>query len=433
MKEVTEPIWRQALSGAQILFVAFGALVLVPILTGLNPSMALLGSGIGTIIFQLATKREVPIFLGSSFAFIAPIIYSTQTWGLPATLCGLFAAGWLYLGLSLIIRLRGVEFIHRITPPVVVGPIIMVIGLGLAGVAVNMAMGKTGDGKAVLVDYNTALIVAAASLATTAAVATKAKGIFRLVPVLSGVLVGYLLSVCLGLVDFSKIVAAPWIEVPHLVAPQWNLAAVLFMVPVALAPAIEHVGDIVAIGAVTGKDYTVKPGLHRTMLGDGLAVCCAALIGGPPVTTYAEVTGAVMITRCYNPVIMSWAAGFAILMAFFGKFNAILQSIPVPVMGGIMMLLFGSIAAVGLNTLIHAKVNMHHPRNLIIVSLVLVFGIGGLSLNVAGQHLHGVSLCGIAAILLNLILPKEDSAPAQETAPWTDAPDSEVLEPEPAE
>lgn len=411
MSEVKEPLWRQALSGAQILFVAFGALVLVPILTGMNPSMALLGAGIGTIIFQLCTGREVPIFLGSSFAFIAPIIYSVQTWGVPATMSGLFAAGFLYLAFSAAIYLRGPEFIHRIMPPVVVGPIIMIIGLGLANVAVNMAMGKTGDGKAVLVDYDTALLVAGVSLLTTALVAVRARGIFRLLPVLSGVAVGYVLSVCLGLVDFSKIAAAPWVQVPTFVTPQWNWSAVLFMVPVALAPAIEHVGDIVAIGAVTGKDYTVKPGLHRTMLGDGLAVCTAALVGGPPVTTYAEVTGAVMITRCYNPVIMTWAAGFAVVMAFFGKFNAILQSIPAPVMGGIMMLLFGSIASVGLNTLIHAQVDMHRPRNLIIVSLVLVFGIGGLSVNVAGQHLHGVSLCGIAAILLNLLLPKGEAAP----------------------
>lgn len=419
MSEVKEPVWRQALSGAQILFVAFGALVLVPILTGLNPSMALLGAGVGTLIFQLCTGRQVPIFLGSSFAFIAPIIYSTQTWGVAATMCGLFAAGWLYLALALVIRLRGPEFIHRIMPPVVVGPIIMVIGLGLAGVAVNMAMGKTGDGKGVLVDYETALLVAAVSLATTALVATRAKGIFRLLPVLSGVAAGYILSMFLGLVDFSKIATAPWIQAPQFITPEWNWAAVLFMIPVALAPAIEHVGDVVAIGAVTGKDYTVKPGLHRTMLGDGLAVCCAGLIGGPPVTTYAEVTGAVMITRCYNPVIMTWAAGFAIVMAFFGKFNAILQSIPAPVMGGIMMLLFGSIASVGLNTLIHARVNMHHPRNLVIVSLVLVFGIGGLTVTIAGQHLHGVSLCGIAAILLNLLLPRHRP----------DASDLEVAEP----
>lgn len=419
MSEVTEPVWRQALSGAQILFVAFGALVLVPILTGMNPSMALLGAGLGTLIFQATTGRQVPIFLGSSFAFIAPIIYSTQTWGLPATMGGLFVAGWLYLILAAVIKLRGVEFIHHIMPPVVVGPIIMVIGLGLATVAVNMAMGKTGDGKAVLVEYNTALLVAAASLATTAAVATKARGIFRLLPVLSGVAVGYVLSMCLGLVDFSKIAAAPWIAAPNFVAPQWNMSAILFMFPVALAPAIEHVGDIVAIGAVTGKDYTEKPGLHRTMLGDGLAVCSAALIGGPPVTTYAEVTGAVMITRCYNPVIMTWAAGFAIVMAFFGKFNAILQSIPVPVMGGIMMLLFGSIASVGLNTLIHARVDLNKARNLVIVSLVLVFGIGGLSVSVAGQHLHGVSLCGIAAILLNLILPKDQDAVEEDEEPDT--------------
>ena len=411
MSEAKEPVWRQALSGAQILFVAFGALVLVPVLTGMNPSMALLGAGIGTLVFQLCTKRQVPIFLGSSFAFIAPIIYSVQTWGMPATMGGLFAAGFIYLLLALFIHLRGSGFIHRIMPPVVIGPIIMMIGLGLAGVAVNMAMGKTGDGKAGLVDYETALLVAGLSLATTAVVAVRGRGIFRLLPVLSGVLVGYLASLALGLVDLSRIAAAPWIQAPTLVAPEWNLAAILFMLPVALAPAIEHVGDVIAIGAVTGKDYTEKPGLHRTMLGDGLAVCIAALIGGPPVTTYSEVTGAVMITRCYNPVIMTWAAGFAIVMAFFGKFNAILQSIPAPVMGGIMILLFGSIAAIGLNTLILAQVDLHRPRNLIIVSLVLVFGIGGLSINIAGQHLSGVSLCCVAAILLNLLLPKGEALP----------------------
>ncbi|BEH11063.1 uracil-xanthine permease family protein [Geobacter sulfurreducens subsp. ethanolicus] len=410
-----EPVWRQAIAGAQILFVAFGALVLVPILTGLNPSMALLGAGIGTLIFQACTGRKVPIFLGSSFAFIAPIIYSVQTWGIPATLSGLFASGALYLMLALLIKLRGVAFIHRIMPPVVVGPIIMLIGLGLAGVAVNLAMGKTGDGKAVLVDYQTALLVAGVSLATTVAIALKAKGIFRLIPILAGVAVGYSLSAFLGLVNFSAIAAAPWFAVPPFVTPQWSWPAIFFMIPVALAPAIEHVGDIIAIGAVTGRDYTARPGLHRTMLGDGLAVCVAGLIGGPPVTTYSEVTGAVMITRNHNPVIMTWAACIAILMAFFGKFNALLQSIPTPVMGGIMILLFGSIAAVGLNTLIHARVDMHRPRNLIIVSLVLVFGIGGLTLQAGWVTLQGVSLCGITAVLLNLFLPKEKRDSAQQT------------------
>ncbi|BBA69476.1 uracil-xanthine permease family protein [Geobacter sulfurreducens] len=409
-----EPVWRQAIAGAQILFVAFGALVLVPILTGLNPSMALLGAGIGTLIFQACTGRKVPIFLGSSFAFIAPIIYSVQTWGIPATLSGLFASGALYLMLALLIKIRGVAFIHRIMPPVVVGPIIMLIGLGLAGVAVNLAMGKTGDGKAVLVDYQTALLVAGVSLTTTVVIALKAKGIFRLIPILAGVAVGYSLSAFLGLVNFSAIAAAPWFAAPPFVAPQWSWPAVFFMIPVALAPAIEHVGDIIAIGAVTGRDYTARPGLHRTMLGDGLAVCVAGLIGGPPVTTYSEVTGAVMITRNHNPVIMTWAACIAILMAFFGKFNALLQSIPTPVMGGIMILLFGSIAAVGLNTLIHARVDMHRPRNLVIVSLVLVFGIGGLTLQAGWVTLQGVSLCGITAVFLNLFLPKEKRDSAQQ-------------------
>jgi len=210
----------------------------------------------------------------------------------------------------------------------------------------------------------------------------------------------------LGLVDFGKIAAAPWVAMPDFVAPTFEWAAILFMIPVALAPAIEHVGDVVAIGGVTGKDYTDKPGLHRTLAGDGLGVLFAGLIGGPPVTTYSEVTGAVTLTRSFNPKVMTWAAVFAIVMAFFGKFNALLQSIPVPVMGGIMMLLFGSVASIGLKTLIADRTNLDEPRNLVIVSAVLVFGIGGLALNLDGFSLQGVSLCGVAAILLNLLLPK---------------------------
>lgn len=406
MTQTPTPTWRQAIAGAQILFVAFGALVLVPLLTGLNPAMALLGAGVGTLIFQACTGRQVPIFLGSSFAFIAPIIYASQTWGVPATMGALTCASLVYFVVAALVKHQGPAFIHRFMPPVVVGPIIIIIGLSLAGVAVNMAMGKSGDGKLELVPYGTALIVAGIALTTTIAVAVTARGFFRLVPILAGVAAGYIASMLLGLVDFSKIAAAPWVAVPTFTSPEFNLSAILFMLPVALAPAIEHVGDIIAIGGVTGKDYLNKPGLHRTLAGDGAAVAVAGLIGGPPVTTYAEVTGAVMITRNFNPVTMTWAACFAIVMAFFGKFNAILQSIPVPVMGGIMMLLFGTIAAVGLKTLVEAKLDLMAPRNLVIVSLVLVFGIGGFTLHLGDFALHGVSLCGLVAILLNLILPR---------------------------
>ncbi|MBV8047335.1 MAG: uracil-xanthine permease [Paludibacterium sp.] len=394
---------KQPIAGAQILFVAFGALVLVPLLTGLNPAMALLGGGVGTLMFQLCTRRQVPIFLGSSFAFIGPIIYSTQTWGLSSTMFGLFCAGFMYFAFSALIRWRGMAMVNRLLPPVVIGPVIMIIGLSVAQAASNMAMGRAGGAQ--LVDYHSALFLAFVSLATTIVVSMFARGMFRLVPILAGVTVGYLCATVMGLVDLGKIAAAPWFAVPHFTSPQVNWAAALFMLPVAIAPAIEHIGGVMAIGGVTGNDYTKSPGLHRTLMGDGLGVCIAGLIGGPPVTTYAEVTGAVMITRNFNPVTMTWAAVFAIAMAFFGKFNALLQSIPMPVMGGIMVLLFGTIASIGLKTLIEAKVDLMEPRNLVIISVVLTVGIGGLELKIGNLGLAGVGLCSLLALILNLVLP----------------------------
>lgn len=405
--------WRTALAGSQMLFVAFGALVLMPLITGMNPSVALFTAGIGTLLFQITTRRQIPIFLASSFAFIAPIMYSNQTWGLPATLGGLVAAGVVYILLSLLVRLWGPGFIQRLLPPVVVGPVIMVIGLGLASVAVNMAMGKAGDGSAQLVEYNTAILIAGASLITTIIVAVFAKGIFRLVPILAGVLVGYALSWLLGVTDFTQVAAAPWLAVPDFVTPEFQLAAILFMIPVAIAPAIEHIGDVLAIGGVTGKNYLEKPGLQNTLLGDGIATSAAAFFGGPPNTTYSEVTGAVMLTRNFNPNVMIWAAVFAIVLAFIDKFGAVLLGMPVPVMGGILCLLFGSIAVVGLNTLVRHQVDLSQARNLCIVSVTLVFGIGGMVIGNDSFSLQGISLCGVVAILLNLILPKADEeAPA---------------------
>ncbi|ASJ23321.1 uracil-xanthine permease family protein [Laribacter hongkongensis] len=395
---------KQAVAGAQILFVAFGALVLVPLLTGLNPAMALLGAGIGTLLFQLCTGRKVPIFLGSSFAFIAPIIYATQTWGLPSTMFGLFAAGFMYFVFAALVRWRGMDAVNKLLPPVVIGPVIMIIGLSVATVASSMAMGRAGGEQ--VIPYTDALLLAAVSLATTVMVSIFARGMFRLVPILAGVIVGYVVAAFMGLVDFGKIANAPWFAVPHFVTPEVNWAAALFMLPVAIAPAIEHIGGVIAISGVTGKDYTKTPGLHRTLAGDGLGVCVAGLIGGPPVTTYAEVTGAVMITRNFNPVVMTWAAVFAICMAFFGKFNALLQSIPIPVMGGIMVLLFGTIASIGLKTLIEAKTDLMAPKNLVIVSVVLTAGIGALELKLGSFTLVGVGLCSILAIVLNWILPQ---------------------------
>ncbi|MCE7576720.1 uracil-xanthine permease family protein [Aliivibrio fischeri] len=390
-----------------MLFVAFGALVLVPLLTGLDPNVALFGAGVGTLLFQLVTRRSVPIFLASSFAFIAPIIYGTQTWGIPATMGGLMVAGLVYVALGAVIKVRGVAFIHKLLPPVVVGPVIMVIGLGLAPTAVNMALGKTGDGAYQLVDGQLAMWIAAASLFTTIAVSVFAKGFFKLLPIISGIIVGYSLSLIFGVVDFTPVHQAAWFALPNFTFPEFNINAILFMIPVAIAPAVEHVGDMLAISNVTGKDYLKKPGLHRTITGDGIATMAASFIGAPPNTTYSEVTGAVMLTKAFNPVIMTWAAVCAIVLALVGKLGAMLQTIPVPVMGGIMILLFGSIATVGLNTLIKNQVDLHKARNLTIVGVTLVFGIGGMAVGIGDFNLQGISLCGIVAITLNLILPND--------------------------
>ncbi|MCK7547088.1 uracil-xanthine permease family protein [Marinobacter koreensis] len=396
-----DPIWKQVIAGSQMLLVAFGALVLMPLITGLDPNVALFTAGIGTLIFHIVTGGQIPIFLASSFAFIAPVIASKGKFGLEETLGGLMAAGILYVLLSGAIRLRGTGFIRQLLPPVVIAPVIMTIGLGLAPVAVHMASGRTGDGSSQLVPHDTAIWISMISLAVTIVMSVWAKGIFRLIPIMFGVVVGYVVSALMGIVDTTPIENAPWFAVPNFVTPEFSWGAVLFMIPVAIAPAIEHIGDILAIGNVTRRNYLEKPGLHRTLLGDGLATSAAALFGGPPNTTYSEVTGAVMLTRNFNPRVMWWAAIVAIVLAFIGKFGAALQTIPAPVMGGILCLLFGSIAVVGLNTLIRHQVDLSESRNLVIVGVTLVFGIGGMVLG----HLEGIALCAVAAIILNLVLP----------------------------
>ncbi|MGO2317998.1 MAG: uracil-xanthine permease family protein [Vibrio toranzoniae] len=398
---------KNALQGAQMLFVAFGALVLVPLLTGLDPNVALFGAGIGTLIFQLITRRSVPIFLASSFAFIAPIMFGIQTWGVGATMGGLMAAGVVYVLMGALIKVRGVAFIHKLLPPVVVGPVIMVIGLGLAPVAVNMALGKTGDGAVQLIDADAALWISSISLLVTIVISVFSKGFLKLLPIFGGIVAGYITSLIYGAVDFTSVAQASWLALPNFTTPEFNINAIFFMVFVAIAPAVEHVGDMLAISNVTGKDYLKKPGLHRTITGDGVATIAASMLGAPPNTTYSEVTGAVMLTKAFNPVIMTWAAVTAIVLALVGKLGALLQTIPVPVMGGIMILLFGSIATVGLNTLIKNSVDLHKSRNLVIVGITLVFGIGGMAFGIGDFSLQGVSLCGIVAILLNLVLPEE--------------------------
>ncbi|MDH2924428.1 uracil permease [Nicoletella semolina] len=392
---------RQAFVGLQMLFVAFGALVLVPLITGLDPNTALLTAGVGTLLFQVCTRRQVPIFLASSFAFIAPIQYGVQQWGIAATMGGLVFTGFIYFLLATLVRFKGAEILDKLFPPVVVGPVIIIIGLGLAPVAVEMALGKTSN-----VPYEQALLVSMVTLVTTLIVAVFAKGLMKLVPIMFAIALGYLLSIFLGLVNFQPVLDAAWFSLPNFTTPEFKLEAILYLLPIALAPAVEHVGGIMAISSVTGKNFLQKPGLHRTLLGDGIATSAAAALGGPPNTTYAEVTGAVMLTKNFNPKVMTWAACWAIAISFCGKVGAFLQTIPNVVMGGIMMLVFGSIAAVGMSTLIRAKIDMGEARNLCIVSVVMTFGIGGMLVNVGEFSLKGISLCAIVAILLNLILPK---------------------------
>lgn len=399
--------FKNVLLGAQMLFVAFGALVLVPILTGLDPNVALFTAGIGTLLFQLVTKRQVPIFLASSFAFIAPISYGVATWGIAATMSGLVAAGLLYVVLSFIIAWRGDGIINRLLPPVVVAPVIMVIGLNLAPVGVNMALGKTGDGAIQLIEADIALLISMVTLAVTVAVSLLAKGLLKLIPILCGLIVGYILSLSFGLVDFSTVAQSPWFAMPNFTFPEFHWQAVLFILPVAIAPAVEHIGDITAISNIAGKNFLKKPGLKKTLLGDGVATSAAAMLGGPPNTTYSEVTGAVALTKSFNPVIMTWAAIFAIFLAFLGKTGAVLSTIPVPVMGGIMVLLFGTIAVVGLKTLVTAQVDLGKTKNMAIVAVVLVFGLGGMHFNLGSFQLKGIALAAVSAILLNLFLPEE--------------------------
>lgn len=391
--------------GVQFLFVAFGATVLVPLLVGLDPSTALFTAGVGTLLFHLVTKGIVPIFLGSSFAFIAPIIRATELYGLAGTLSGLVAVGLIYFMMSGLIKWQGLKIIDRLFPPVVIGPVIMLIGLSLAGTGVNMAKENW--------------LLALISLSTAVVVSLFAKGLLKLIPIFSGIIVGYLVSIFTGEVDFSGIATAPWIGLPQFEKPVFSWEAILFMIPVAIAPVIEHVGDVYAVSQVTGKDFVKKPGLHRTMLGDGIACCFAGLVGGPPVTTYSEVTGAMALTKVTDPAVIRIAAVTGIVFSLVGKVSAVLKSIPNAVLGGIMLLLFGMIAAVGINNMVHNKTDMNNTRNLIIVSLILTTGIGGAVFQWGTFSISGIGLSALVGIILNLILPnskKDEDVQANKNA-----------------
>nr|WP_319572001.1 solute carrier family 23 protein [uncultured Draconibacterium sp.] len=388
---------KNTVLGVQFLFVAFGATVLVPLLVGIDPAVALFTAGIGTLLFHFITKGQVPVFLGSSFAFIAPIIEATKLYGWPGTLSGIIAVGVVYGVVSALVKLRGLTFVERLFPSVVVGPIILLIGLSLASTAVDMA--KT--------DWTVAVV----SLLTAVTVVIFGKKMIKLIPIFIAIIVGYILSIIMGKVDFTPIKEAAWIGLPEFTAPEFSWQAILYMIPVAIAPIIEHVGDMYAIGGVCNKNFIEKPGLHRTLLGDGIASGLAGFFGGVPNTTYSEVTGAITLTKVTNPFILRIAAITAIVFAFVGKISGFLKTIPQAVLGGIMLLLFGMIASIGIKTLVDSKTNMDETRNQVIVSIVLTVGIGGAVISYGTFSLAGIGLAAAVGIILNLVLPatkKED-------------------------
>lgn len=383
---------RKGIVGVQFLFVAFGATVLVPLLVGLDPSTALFTAGIGTLIFHLVSKGKVPIFLGSSFAFIAPIVKATELYGLSGTLFGLTGVGLVYVIMSALVKWQGVRFINRLFPPVVVGPVIILIGVSLAGTGVKMAEENW--------------LLALVSLLTAVLVSIKARGLLRLIPIVSGILVGYVVALCFYHVDLTGVRNAPWFGLPQFVHPTFSWEALLYMMPVAIAPVIEHIGNIYVVNTVAEKDFVKDPGLHRTLLGDGLACFVAGFLGGPPVTTYAEVTGAMSITKVTNPQVVRIAAVTAIVFSLVGKVSALLKSIPNAVLGGIMLLLFGTIATAGVANMLQHKVDLTNVRNIVIFSLTLTIGIGGATLTWGEFSLSGIGLAAVVGVVLNLVLPR---------------------------
>lgn len=383
---------RKVIIGVQFLFVAFGATVLVPLLVGLDPSVALFTAGLGTLIFHLITKGMVPIFLGSSFAFIAPIQKATELYGLPGALCGAASVGIVYMIVSALIKWRGLDLVKRLFPSSVYGPVIILIGLSLASTGVNMA--------------STNWMLALISLGGAIVAIVFGKGLMKLIPIFVGIIVGYIAAALLQVVDYAPILDSPWLSLPKFVAPSFSWGAIAYLLPVAIAPVIEHVGDVYAISAVTGKDYVKSPGLQRTLLGDGVACITAGLVGGPPATTYGEVTGAIALTKVFDPAVLRISAVTAIAFAFLGKVNGFLKSIPSAVLGGIMLLLFGIIASVGIKTMIEDKLDMADSRNQIIVSLILTVGIGGAVFKAGSFEMSGIGLAALVGVVLNLALPK---------------------------
>ena len=393
--------------GIQHMMSMFGSTVLVPVLTGLNPNVAIMCSGIGTICYLLVTRNKIPSYLGSSFAFISPILAVGATQGLDAAMSGVVVAGLVFLAVSGIIRLVGTGWLDRLLPPVLVASVMVVIGVGLAATAADMAFMTTDDAGA-SVFYGTGAIVAFVTLAA-AVVFSSMGGIVGTVPVLLAIIVGYLVSLALGLVDFAPVAESAWIGLPQVSMPHFDPGAIALVAPVAVVVVIEHIGHLLAVGEIVGKDY--REMLPRSLAGDGISTVISGFLGGPPTTTYAENIGVMSVTRVYSTQIFWYAAGFALVVGgFCPKLAALIQSIPSPVMGGVSLLLFGLIASNGLRMLVSNRVDFDVNRNLMIASVVIILGVGmetsGISIPLGDYTLPGMATSTLVGILMNLVLPR---------------------------
>ncbi len=380
--------------GLQHFLAMFGATVLVPLLTGLDPLVALFTAGVGTWVFHLVTGRKVPVFLGSSFAFIAPIVLVAKNQGLAYATGGIVAAGIVYLIIAAIVAAVGPQFIVKLFPPVVSGPVIIVIGLSLAPTAVKMASTNWW-----LAGFTSLVIIL---------VTTVARNGIKHIPVLIGVGLAYLVALIFKQVDTKPLVEAPWFAIPGFMLPKFSWYAISVIAPVAIVTMVEHIGDVLTNGAVVGKNFLEDPGLHATLAGDGLATLVAGFLGGPANTTYSENTGLLALTRVYDPSVLRKAALLAILVSFWAKIGAILRTIPQSVIGGVSLILFGMIASVGIRMLKKEEIDFAHPRTLIIVSVVLTLGVGGAVLKIGNFELSGMPIAAIAGIILNLVLPHNE-------------------------
>lgn len=408
------PFAKGLLLSLQHVFAMFGATILVPLILGMPVSVALFASGLGTLIYMVATQFKVPVYLGSSFAFISAMAFAMKQMNgdISAAQSGVVLIGLVYVVVALVVKLIGTKWIDRLLPPIVIGPMIMVIGLGLANSAVtNAGFIKDGTIQQITVAIVTFLI--------TAFINTKAKGFLKIIPFLFGIIGGYIVSVLFGLVDFTPVLEADWIAIPQLYLPfstngffkeyHWYFGPETWAIlPVAVVTIAEHIGDHTVLSQICGRQFLKTPGLHRTLIGDGVATAVSAFMGGPANTTYGENTGVVGMTRIASVSVIRNAALFAIGLSFLGKFTALISTIPNAVLGGMAILLYGVIASNGLKVLIEKQVNFREVRNLIIASSMLVLGLGGAILELGPVTLSGTALCALAGVILNLVLPYEN-------------------------